>query len=138
MVAVRKRLPRTVLIVEDDHTIRELLKALFEEEGYRVYAAFDGETAVSLARRVKPSLITLDLALPKLDGNGVLSLLAANPETASIPVIVLSANPDCLNGKLSVGAVLSKPFDLDDLTITAQALTVHNRRTVRPRQVVAN
>ena len=107
---------KTVLVVEDDRTISDLIVTLIETEGYETLPAFDGETAVSLAREQKPDLITLDLALPKKDGRAVLQALAADDCTRGIPVGVVSAYTSRLSREdmLRTVFVIGKPVDVDD------------------------
>jgi DNA-binding response OmpR family regulator len=104
-----------VLIVEDDPAANDLLAATFREAGCAVVQAFDGAQALNLARTARPTLITLDLALPKLDGIAVLKALKAHAATADIPVLVVSGTargvaPEAKRGAL---AVVGKPFDVE-------------------------
>ena len=82
---------KTVLVVEDDEAVSSLLVALLEDRGYDAVPALDGQTAIELARRLVPHLITLDLALPGSDGHEVLESLKSDPRTRDIPVVVISA-----------------------------------------------
>ena len=82
---------KTVLVVEDDEAVSSLLVALLEDRGYAAVPAMDGRSAIELARKLAPHLITLDLALPGTDGHEVLENLKANPQTRDIPVVVISA-----------------------------------------------
>jgi len=113
--AVEKTSARTVLVVEDDDAVSALLIDLLQERGYHAVPAFNGKTALSLARRLKPHLITLDLALPHLDGQAVLERLKADPGTRDIPVVVISALDEmdsvirCI--KLGAADYLPKPFN---------------------------
>lgn len=108
---------RTVLVVEDDPYISELLQTILGEEGYAAVPAYDGERALELARLMHPSLVTLDLVLPLLDGCQVLEVLKADDATRDIPVIVLSACVDTLgrSGRKLAARVVEKPFDLNQL-----------------------
>ncbi|MDQ8148757.1 MAG: type II/IV secretion system protein [Gemmatimonadota bacterium] len=88
------RTVRTLLIVEDEEALRRVMKDLLEREGFRVFEAADGVTALEELDRHAPDLMVLDLNLPRLDGYGVLSHLRARPATAKLPVIVLTAKGD--------------------------------------------
>lgn len=86
-MGVRKK---TILLVEDDEFLAELYATKLTLEGYKVYLATDGLKGLKLAKEKKPSLILLDILLPKLDGFGVLTQLKKDPETKNIPVILLT------------------------------------------------
>jgi phosphoserine phosphatase RsbU/P len=108
-------LAQTVLIVDDQAVNRLILGAILEREGYQVVEAGGGAEALQLAERVGPSLILLDIRMPVTDGFGVLRGLKANPATAPVPVIFISAIDDAsdeLRG-LETGVVdfIPKPFD---------------------------
>ena len=103
----------TILVVEDEDAIRDLICMNLEANGFTTDAAEDGEEALVKARR-HPDLILLDWMLPGLDGLDVLRALKASPETAGIPVIMLTAKgeeTDIVLG-LEMGAAdyIVKPF----------------------------
>ncbi|MBT3538881.1 response regulator [Candidatus Parcubacteria bacterium] len=81
---------KIIFIVEDDEVLLRALYILFHEEDYTIATATDGQTAVSMAQRLNPDVILLDLLLPKMDGFEVLKALKADPKLKSTPVIVLS------------------------------------------------
>lgn len=80
----------TILVIEDNVTLLELLKERLEHEGWKVETAVDGVAGYEKALKSKPSLILLDLLLPKKDGVSVLKDLRAKKETKDIPVVVLT------------------------------------------------
>lgn len=80
----------TILVVEDNVTLLELVAERLGQEGWRVETATDGESGLAKAVKIKPSLILLDLLLPKKDGITVLKELRTKVETKGIPVIVLT------------------------------------------------
>src|SRR4029079_7551973 len=80
----------TVLVVDDDPLIHQLLKKELEREGMRVLLAADGIEAMTLARQYRPGAIVLDIHLPRLDGWKVLTELKADPTLAPIPIIIIS------------------------------------------------
>jgi PAS domain S-box-containing protein len=80
-----------VLVIEDDADARELLRAHVEDFGYRVAVAASGAEGLRLAEALRPQLITLDLMMPGMDGWELLKRLAANPELARIPVVIVSS-----------------------------------------------
>jgi CheY-like chemotaxis protein len=111
---------KTVLFIEDEAALQKSLGFALRNEGYEVVSALDGEAGLSLARAQKPSLILLDLILPKMDGFGVLESLKAGPATKDIPIIILTnlERMDDVERALALGAetYLSKSsYSLDDL-----------------------
>jgi PAS domain S-box-containing protein len=110
-----------VLVIDDDPQAQDLLKRALEGEGYTVIAASSGEQGLELARRLKPSLITLDIMMPDMDGWAVLRALKADPELQEIPVIMISIVGDEQLG-YTLGAVqsLTKPVDRQALLQTVR------------------
>lgn len=112
-----------VLVVDDDHAIRETLRLLLEDEGYQVTEACDGVEALTLLRHECASYVTLlDLRMPRLDGSGLLGIVAEDPALASRhSFILMTADRHAMSriftDHLARRAVptLSKPFDIDDL-----------------------
>ncbi|AKU99081.1 hypothetical protein AKJ09_05745 [Labilithrix luteola] len=88
----------SVLIIDDDPMIHQLLRGHLESDGFRVHVASDGMAGLAAAREQRPSVIILDLHLPKLDGWNVLSRLKGDPNIASIPVIILSVEEERARG----------------------------------------
>lgn len=82
--------PITVLIVEDDRFLRKACEASLKQRGFTVVTAIDGEEGLRLAQTNRPSIVLLDLLMPKMPGIDVLRALRSNPDTASIPVLILS------------------------------------------------
>ena len=103
-----------ILVVDDEIYIVHILDFSLGMEGYEVITALDGEQALEKLRTEKPDLIVLDIMMPKLDGYEVCKTIKANPETAHIPVILLSAKGRNVDQKLGfdVGAddYITKPF----------------------------
>jgi len=84
----------TVLVVEDDDLISEMVIKNLKLEGYQVEAAHDGEEGIRKAKAVNPDLVLLDVLLPRLDGWDVLTQLRENPRVRDIPIIMLTAVSD--------------------------------------------
>lgn len=108
-----------ILLVDDNPTNLQVLFKTLEGSGYRLLAARDGEAALYTAKRAKPSLILLDVMMPGMDGFEVCERLKADPETADIVIIFLSALTDSqskVHG-LSLGGVdyIAKPFQSDEV-----------------------
>ena len=111
--------PSTIVVVDDEETICETLKDVLEEEGYRVEVASDGVDALALLRHLEvlPRMIILDLLMPRMDGNAVLSTLKADPALAGIPVVISTSDPSrAPSGVL----IIKKPVDLDMLLDTVR------------------
>ena len=106
----------TVLVIEDDPAIGNMMSTLLAVEGYRPVLVVDGQEGLDTARRLRPALITLDLSLPSLDGVRVLERLDEGTELRT-PVIIVSAYTDRLTAahRSRVSAVLTKPFEIDTL-----------------------
>ncbi len=109
----------TVLIADDDAFLRELLTHKLSAAGYVAIAAEDGGEALELCRQHRPDLVVLDGMMPIADGFEVLRRLKADPATAGMPVIMLTAlrREDDIVGALKLGAAdyLVKPFIPDEL-----------------------
>jgi len=106
-----------ILVVEDERDIVETLKIALERDGWTVTAAFDGMEALDKINEEKPDLIVLDIMLPKLDGHSLNIQLKKNPETANIPVVVMTGRgglKDLLQLKenVNISAYLEKPFPI--------------------------
>ncbi len=82
---------KTILLVDDDLTLREMYEERLKTEGFIITQASNGEEAIKLAKETKPQIILLDIMMPKVNGFDVLKNLKADPATKGIPVIVLSA-----------------------------------------------
>jgi DNA-binding response OmpR family regulator len=83
--------PKTVLIADDDEDILNLVRFRLERDGLRVLLAHDGQQALQTARDERPDLCVLDVMMPKLSGLEVLAQLRRDPDTAAMPVIMLTA-----------------------------------------------
>ncbi len=106
----------TVLVVDDDPGVRNLLGRFLSREGFRVETASDGETGLRLARELVPTIITLDVLMPGMGGWAVLSRLKGDPALATIPVVILSVVDDKPMGfALGVSEYLTKPIDRKSL-----------------------
>jgi CheY-like chemotaxis protein len=82
----------TILLVEDNLDNRTIYRTILEHRGYNVLEAEDGEMGIRMAREQSPALILMDISIPKVDGWEATRILKADPQTAGIPVIALTAH----------------------------------------------
>ncbi|HLD56111.1 MAG TPA: response regulator [Candidatus Omnitrophota bacterium] len=110
---------QTILVIDDEQEILDVVRELLERHDYRVLTAASGQEGLDLIRKEKIHLILLDIMMPKMSGFEVLSELKRNPETASIPVVILTARMEVgmIVEAKQLGAVdyVVKPFQPDDL-----------------------
>jgi two-component system alkaline phosphatase synthesis response regulator PhoP len=115
-----------ILIVDDEQDIVELLSYNLEKERFSIVKAYDGEAALGLVRSEKPDLMILDLMLPKMNGLDVCKAIRRNPETANLPIIMLTAKGDEIDKiiGLEVGAddYITKPFSVKELIARVRAI----------------
>lgn len=113
--------PQTILVVEDDANLAEMLRAYFAAQGYRALTAFLGESVADLASDEQPDLIILDIHLPDVDGFEVCNRLRASHKTRGIPILFLTEVRDRLDKLhgLEMGGVdyITKPFDMQELLL---------------------
>jgi CheY-like chemotaxis protein len=121
----------TVLLVEDEESLRKVMRDLLERDGYNVAEAADGVAALDQVDRVAPDVIMLDLNLPGLDGYNVLQQLRSRSATSRIPVIVLTAKGDEDNEvrvfQLGADDFLTKPFRAKALSARLEAVLGRRR-----------
>lgn len=109
-----------ILIVEDEKTIRELLKRSLETEGYLVITAENGQTALNWIKDVRLDLAIVDLGLPDISGMEICRNIKVNPRTRATPIIILTGNTSNsarIEGNLDANAdlFLNKPLSAEDL-----------------------
>ncbi len=113
---------KTILVVDDSPTERALLEEALRGHGYAIVTAEDGEEAIRTASAAPPSLILLDVVLPKMNGFQVCRKLKASPATGAVPVVLVtskSQESDRFWGlKQGADAYLTKPFDDSELRAT--------------------
>lgn len=101
-------------MVDDHRSVRDMIRMLLESEGYEVVEAGDGREAISVAGQERPDLMVLDLMMPEVNGEKVIQELWGKPEFGGLPVVVVSAKEEALEGCINLlGAdnVFSKPFE---------------------------
>ena len=125
-------MPRTtVLVVDDDPVIQQLLRLNFEMEGYTVVTAGDGVEGLERARSVDPDAVLLDVMMPRMDGLEVARALKGDPATAGIPIVMLSAKAQAADVEAGRAAgaddYVTKPFDPLDLFRRVEELVAKAR-----------
>jgi CheY-like chemotaxis protein len=109
----------TVLIIDDDPSVRKVATLRLEREGFRVFVTGDGEEGIKLAKAEQPQVILLDILMPRMDGREVLRRLKADAATHAIPVILLTVIEahDELHDPIGPGYAdrLSKPYKPEQL-----------------------
>ncbi|MCA8942959.1 MAG: response regulator [Planctomycetes bacterium] len=123
----------TVLLIEDDPDIREIIKYNLEREGFRVHSESDGDRGLEAARRINPDLVVLDLMLPGVDGVELCRRLKEDPVTRGIAVIMVTAKGDETDVVLGLGVgaddYVPKPFG--PKALMARVRAVLRRGTLR-------
>jgi DNA-binding response OmpR family regulator len=110
-----------ILVVDDDESILNFLQQILTEAGYRVIQAESGMKALTVARQKHPDLIISDIVMPgqtgdSIDGFDVVSVLKGNPDTATIPIIILSAIDERERGfRLGIDTYLTKPVEAEQV-----------------------
>jgi phosphate regulon transcriptional regulator PhoB len=127
-------MPTRIIIVDDEKDIVDLISYNLEKEGFVTIKAYDGESALELAKARKPDLVVLDLMLPGIRGLEVCKFIRKNPATETLPIIMLTAKGDQVDKilGLEMGAddYITKPFNVKELIARIRA--VLRRAEARP------
>ena len=119
-------MPKKILIVDDERDIVDLVSYNLEKEGFATIKAYDGESALELVKAKKPDLIVLDLMLPGIRGLEVCKFIRKNPDTETLPIIMLTAKGDQVDKilGLEMGAddYIAKPFNVRELIARVRAV----------------
>jgi two-component system alkaline phosphatase synthesis response regulator PhoP len=106
----------TILVVDDDSSIAEMLQVILEDEGYQVVTAHNGQEGLACLKTSPPTLVLCDFMMPVLDGVQMCRTMQANPDYQAIPFVLMSSLHAAID---SVGcrfaALLTKPFDLENI-----------------------
>ncbi len=108
----------TILVVDDEFGIGELLSALLEDEGHRVFTAMNGRHGLERLNEARPDLVISDLMMPVMDGAGLLRAIRDNPEFAHVPFVLMCALPEHMIADRISGydGFVRKPFKLADVS----------------------
>ncbi|NNJ13426.1 response regulator transcription factor [Chloroflexales bacterium ZM16-3] len=117
---------QTILVVDDDRQIVRLVSSYLEQAGYRVLTAYDGESALRLARTERPDLMVLDLMLPDRDGYSITGAVRADPQLGGLPIIMLTARVDdtdrIVGLELGADDYIGKPFNPREVVARVRAV----------------
>jgi DNA-binding response OmpR family regulator len=132
---------KRILVVDDERELVELIAMNLQRNGYEVLTAHDGATGLDIARKQKPDLLILDIMMPGLSGRDVTMALKSAPETAAIPILMLTAKTeetDIIVG-LSMGAddYVTKPFSMKVLMARVAAV-IRRKAALEPAQPMLN
>ena len=118
---------KSILVIEDTKSVRQILAAMLLEEGYEVITAIDGRDGLEMARRENPDLIILDVMLPEMNGYEVCCRLKFDEEYEQIPIILLTARRKAADrakaAQACADAYLTKPFENETLMGEVRRLT---------------
>jgi DNA-binding response OmpR family regulator len=122
---------RTILVIDDDAALADLVVEVLTDEGYIAYTVPDGTAALATIARQPPALIVLDVRMPDMSGAELIAHLRATG-LAAMPIVLLTASPQDAAPLLMSGAIecLTKPFDIEDLVACVA-------RFVKPSAAVA-
>lgn len=131
-------MPQTILVVDDDHAITRLVRAYLEQASFQVSSAHDAASALRMVRTERPDLLVLDLMLPDRDGLDLARALRADPTTAGIPIIMLTARIDptdrIVGLELGADDYVPKPFDPRELVARVRAVLRRSSGQAAPAQ----
>ncbi len=118
----------TILVVDDEPDLVEIVRFRLEKDGYQVLSAGDGRAGLAAAIEKSPDLVVLDVMMPGLDGFEVLFQMKNNPKTKDTPVVMLTAKTDMTSISkgwgMDVDNYVTKPFNVDDLAKTVKNVLV--------------
>lgn len=147
MVAHKSELPANdvppardaaVLIVDDSRTVVRALQLFLERDGYLTFTASDGAQAIPIAKRHHPDLILMDVVMPVMNGFEAVRALARDPDTAAIPVIMVSGTEQLAErvwgARLGAKGFIAKPVARDELLLKVRSAIAVSRRAQQRQQ----
>ncbi len=128
-----------ILAVDDDEEMRDLLGNLLEGEGYEVILGSNGEEAIELAEKENPQVILLDFEMPGIDGIETCKRLKREGQTASIPIIMITAYKNKKPDAIEAGAddFVNKPFDPTELSVRVKTILRMRHLTNELKKAIA-
>jgi CheY-like chemotaxis protein len=114
----------TILVVDDEPLIRDVVVDLLRDEGYAVVTADDGHAALEMVQQEAPALVLMDVMMPRMDGRAAFRAMREHAHGDGLPVILMSAMVEPADLDSEITAFLRKPLDLEQLlALVAQLLT---------------
>lgn len=113
---------RQILIVDDDPTIRSMMRLMLEGAGYETHEAAHGAIALRQIAKSLPDLVVTNIMMPVVDGVDLIRQLRADPDTTALPILVISGLPDAAVVAHEANAALEKPFVQDQLLAMVSSL----------------
>jgi twitching motility two-component system response regulator PilH len=131
----------SVLIVDDSRTIVRALQLMLEREGYLTFSAIDGVQAIAMTKRQRPDVVLMDVVMPNMNGFEATRALVNDPETAAIPVIMMSGTEQVSDRvwgiRLGAKGFLAKPINKDELLGKIRSVIAAARRMQERDQIAA-
>jgi CheY-like chemotaxis protein len=118
---------KRILVVDDDPSVRFLLRMIFESSGYDVTEAQNGVAALIWIMDATPDLVVTDMMMPVMDGGELIKHLKSDPRTAHLPILAVSGNPGASESAGEADAVMGKPFDRSALLAAVSSLLAVKR-----------
>lgn len=118
---------KSILVIEDNHAIMDVITLILQSESYKVTGLGKGADILTRIDEIKPDLLILDIMLPDGDGREFLKTIRTNPQTETLPVLMISAKYTAQNvqhGEFLPNGFLPKPFDIDDLLNQIEGILV--------------
>lgn len=126
---------KSILIIEDEKDIVDLVAYHLKQSGFSVLSALDGPTGLEMAKKTRPHLIILDLMLPGMDGKDICRAIKSNPATQSTPILMLTAKTEemdrVIGFELGADDYVTKPFSPRELVLRVKAIL---RRKEEPQE----
>ena len=130
------RVSHTILVIDDEPDLLELVRVNLDQAGYQVETAGDGREAMAALRRARPDLVVLDLMLPDVSGTDLCRQLRASAEFSDLPIIMLTAKADevdrVVGFELGADDYVTKPFSPRELTLRVNAVLRRKTSTAPP------
>ncbi len=109
----------TILVIDDEPAIVDILRAILEEEGYNVITAANGRQGLDLMADVRPDVVICDIMMPVMDGRALCRAIEKDPLLQGVPIVLMSAVQDLIRKTdCTYAAYIQKPFDLDTVVNT--------------------
>jgi DNA-binding response OmpR family regulator len=135
-------MPETILIIEDEPDVLDLVSFSLKKAGFQTAIARDGTVGLAKARDLLPALLVLDLMLPGVDGTEVCKRLKSDPKTAHVPIIMLTAKAEevdrILGLELGADDYITKPFSPRELVLRVRKLLDRVRGGTKPAEVLSH